>query len=244
MALKYQVDKLEDVEEAHRGLYTNSNGKFVLQVEGAVGKDKLEEFRNNNIALQQQIDKFKNIDPTKHAELLEIQRKMQEQELIDKGEVDKLVNLRVTTLRETLEGQLTETNNKLSTANSQLEVLLVDNVVKDAAIQNGVHPAAVDDVLLRARGIYKIVDGKPVAKDAEGKQMYGSDGVTVLQPSEWVKNLKKTAPHLFQGFQGGGSGGGGGLPGGKDMSQMSSAEKIAMGLTMAQREGGHRAPGM
>lgn len=242
MALKFQVDKVEDIAEEHRALYTQVNGKYVLQVEGAVGKEKLEEFRNNNIALQQQIDKFKNIDPTKHAELLELQRRMQEDELIEKGEVEKLVNLRVTAMRETYETQVNELNAKNATASAKLEVLLVDNVVKDAAIQSGVHPAAVDDVLLRARGVYKIVDGVPVAKDSAGKQLYGVDGVTPLQPGEWVKNLKKSAGHLFQGFTGGGAGGGANNPGGKDMSQMSATEKISLGLKMARTEGAHQAP--
>lgn len=242
MALKYQIEKLEDVPETHRDLYVASNGKFVLQVEGAVGKDKLEEFRNNNIELQKQIDKFKNIDPAKHTELLELQRRMQEDELIEKGEVEKLVNLRVTAMREGFENEKTDLTTKLSTASAKLEVLLVDNVVKDAAIQSGVHPAAVDDVLLRARGVYKIVDGVPVAKGADGKPIYGADGVTPLQPGEWVKNLKKSAGHLFQGFQGGGGGGGSNLPGGKDLSQMTATEKISMGLKMAAAEGAHRAP--
>ena len=230
MALKYLVEKLEDVAEEHRALYIPSNGKFVLQVEGAVGKDKLEEFRNNNIQLQQQIDKFKNIDPAKHKELLELQRRLQEDELIEKGEVEKLVNLRVTTLKEQLEGQLNEANTKLTSANAQLGVLLVDNVVKDAAIQSGVHPMAVDDVLLRARGVYSVVDGKPVAKDREGKTVYGSDGTTPMAPAEWVKGLQKTAPHLFQGFNGGGAGGGGQNPGATDMANMTATQKIALGL--------------
>jgi hypothetical protein len=72
--------------------------------------------------------------------------------------------------------------------------------------------------------------------------VYGADGVTPLQPTEWVKNLKKSAGHLFQGFQGGGAGGGNQGPGGKDLSQMSATEKISMGLKMAAAESAHRAP--
>jgi len=34
MALPYIVNKLEDIEEAHRGLYTEKDGKFVLDVGG------------------------------------------------------------------------------------------------------------------------------------------------------------------------------------------------------------------
>lgn len=230
MTLKYTIDKLEDVAEPLRALYAPNGSKFTLLVEGAVGKDKLEEFRNNNILLQQQIDKFKNIDPAKHTELLELQRRLQEEELIEKGEVEKLVNLRVGKMKTEFEEQNGALTTKLTSANQQLAVLLVDNVVKSAAIAAGIHPMAVDDVLLRARGVYTVADGKPVAKDAEGKTIYGSDGTTPLPPTEWVTGLKKTAPHLFQGFAGGGAGGGGGPAGGGDWSTMSAQDKISLGL--------------
>lgn len=229
MTLRYTVEKLEDVPENLRGLYAPNGNKFTLLVDGAVGKDKLDEFRNNNIQLQQQIDKFKNIDPAKHQELLELQRKLQEEELIDKGEVDKLVNLRVTRMREELETKLNTTSGQLEQANSQLSLLLVDNVVKDAAIKNGVQPTAVDDVILRARGMYKVENGVPVPKNAKGEVVYGEDGKSPMAPDEWVKGLKKTAPHLFQGSSGGGASGGTTVAG-TDWTKLSAIEKISMGL--------------
>jgi hypothetical protein len=139
-------------------------------VDGAVGKDKLDEFRNNNIQLQQQIDKFKNIDPAKHQELLELQRKLQEEELIEKGEVEKLVNLRVTKMKESSRVELTDATYASSRRpTQQLGVLLVDNVVKSAAIQAGMHPMAVDDVLLRARGVYTVARGQAGGQGRRGQ---------------------------------------------------------------------------
>src|SRR5574337_522222 len=106
MGLKYTIAKLEDGEEAVRPLYVQQGDKFVLDVDGVVAKEKLDEFRNNNIELQKQIEKYKDVDPVKYRELMAIQKKITEKELLDKGEVDQLVNLRVAAMRDELEGKL------------------------------------------------------------------------------------------------------------------------------------------
>ena len=49
MSLKFQIEKLEDVAENLRSLYTPHEGKFFLDVDGAVSREKLDEFRTNNI---------------------------------------------------------------------------------------------------------------------------------------------------------------------------------------------------
>lgn len=237
MPLKYKIGKLEDVPEAIRGEYVAdpTNGGFTLNVEGAVAKERLDEFRNNNINLQQQIDKFKDVDPAKYQELMKLQRKIQEKELIEKGEVDKVVELRVTAMRDELTAKITEYEKTIEVTNKQLSHLLIDNVVKSAAIQSGVAPTAVDDVILRAATVFKIENGAPVAKDAQGNQVYAKDGTTPLSVAAWVTDLKKTAPHLFLGAQGSGATGGG-RPGATDTSKMSAVDKIATGLSAAMLE--------
>jgi len=231
MVMKYKIAKLEDVPEAQRGEYAaDPAGGFVLSVEGAVAKERLDEFRNNNILLQQQIDKFKDVDPAKYKELMVLQRKIQEKELIEKGEVDKVVELRVTAMREELTGKITEYEKTIETNSRQLSHLLIDNVVKGASIKAGVVPTAVDDVVLRAATVFKIENGAPVAKDAGGNVVYAKDGTTPLSVEAWVTELKKIAPHLFQGAQGSGASGGG-RQSGADTSKMSPVEKITAGLT-------------
>lgn len=228
MGLKHTVAKLEDVPENVRTLYVAQGDKFVLDVEGVVPKEKLEEFRTNNIELQKQIDKYKGVDPTKYNELMVIQRKLQEKELLEKGEVDKLVDLRVTTMKETLESANAVLTTDLGKAQSQLHVLLIDNVVKSAAIQQGVIPEAVDDIVLRAKGVYVIENGVPVPK-VDGKVVYGKDGTSPMSVSEWLVSLKTTAKHLFMGSHG--SGAGGGTQNGRtDTTKLTPAQKISLGL--------------
>jgi hypothetical protein len=230
MALKFIIDNLETVAEAQRDLYKRlENGKYQLDVDGAVDKTRLDEFRSNNVALQQQIDKYKDVDPTKYKELMAIQQKVQEKELLEKGEVETLVNLRVKTMREELEAQLNESTSKLNVANSTLTTLMIDNVVKTAALKAGIHPTAIDDVTARARMVFQIENGNPVPKGADGKLIYDKTGEKPISVDYWLQDLKKAAPHLFVGSFGGGASGGGGS-GPVDISKMTPAQKISYGL--------------
>lgn len=203
---KFKYAKLEDIPEAQRSFYAQgSDGAYYLQVEGAVDKTRLDEFRDNNVALKSQLEQFKGLDPAKVQEMIENQRKIDEKKFIDAGDIEGLVAQRVSTMKADFDGRYGQLETQFKTANRQLEVLLIDNDVRANAIKAGVAATAVDDVLLRAKTIFSVQEGRPVAKDASGKVIYGKDGQTSLSVGEWLGGLKEQAPHLFQPSQGSGS---------------------------------------
>jgi hypothetical protein len=230
MGLKFTIAKLDEVPEAVRTMYKQEGNVFVLDVDGVVAKDKVDEFRNNNIQLQQQLDKLKHIDPEKYKELVTLDTQVREGELIKAGKLDEVVNLRVGEMKRTYETEKVSLTGQLSTANAQLAMLLIDNAVKNAAIKNGVVDTAVDDLVLRARSTYALEKGVPVAKDEKGNVIYGKDGATPMPIEDWMVGLKKTAPHLFRGSTGSGANGGKHL-GAVDMSKLTPSQKISFGIS-------------
>lgn len=229
MGLKFKVATLAEIPEAIRSMYKQEGSEFVLDVEGAVDKTKIDEFRNNNILLQQQLDKLKDVDPAKYRELMDLDRKVREKQLIEAGKVDEVVNLRVESMRAELTGQLTEKSTALETANKQLAILMIDRQVQAEAVKLGILPTAMDDILLRARTVYTMENGVPVPKSQDGKVIYGKDGSSPMPMNEWVVTLKKAAPHLFAGSSGSGAGGGT-RQGAFDMTKASPLDKINRGL--------------
>lgn len=233
MGLKAVVDSVDDLSEDVKSLYTKDTvtNKFNLQVDGFVPKNKLDEFRDNNIALTNDLKKFTdlgiNIDDIKKAK--ETQRKLEEKQLMDAGEIDKVVQNRVAGLKTEYETKLTDTESKLNKSNNQLSILMIDNAARKSATDSGVLGSAVDDVLLRVRNIFAIKDGKVVA-ERDGQVVYGKDGVNSLSITEYVGSLKESASHLFESSKGTGSQGGGGNRGGSDTSKLSATQKISMGL--------------
>lgn len=229
MPLKYTVDSVDTLDEAVKTLYTKGqDGKFYLDVDGVVPKDRVDEFRNNNIELKKQLEKFKDVDPAKYQEAMKTLKALEEKKLIDAGNLDEVVAQRVKEMSQEFEAQSTELNNKLSTANRQLEALMIDAAAKTVAIQTGVLPTAVDDVILRAKTVFSVKDGVVMAME-NGKPMYDKDGTTPMTIDSWVKGLKKTAPHLFTMPAGGGAGGSG--HGGLNPANMTATQKIAAALS-------------
>ena len=53
MALKFKYETKEEIPAEHAIHYVERDGAWVLDAEGVVDKAKLDEFRNNNIALNE-----------------------------------------------------------------------------------------------------------------------------------------------------------------------------------------------
>lgn len=231
MALKHRIEKLEEVGEAFRGLYEQAqDGKFYLQVEGMSPNTKLDEFRENNIRLTNELnltkEKFKDIDPVRYAEMVATVGKTPEQ-------IENAVKARTAALTAEYQGKEAELTGKLASLSGQLNTVLIDGTLKSEAAKAGVLVTALDDVVLRGRMVYSLNDkNEMVAKDAKGQVLYDTDGTSNLNVGNWLKGLKKNAPHLFEGMRGSGGGGNNGGTGGTgfDMSKASAVGKISEGL--------------
>lgn len=210
MTLKAVIDDINAVPPALRTFYVEQDGKFSLAVEGLVPKGRLDEFRANNIALAQERDalrqQFDGIDPEKARSLLARAQAEQDKKLIEAGKVDELVAQRVEAMRKDFEGQLTSETTKSQKLQTQLETLLIDGAIRDAAAHAGVRATATEDVLLRGRAVFRLMDGKAVPMQGDDV-MFGKTG-EAMSMGEWLGKLATTAPHLFEAHHGGGAAGG------------------------------------
>lgn len=236
MALKFMLDSLEGLDDAIKTLYTEQNGKFYLDVDGAVSNDKVSEFRTKNIDLMKDLDalkaQFDGVDPAKYKEMADRISELDGKKTVPMEEMDRLVSERVQTMKaemqETIDN-LTKTN---GTLNSQLESLIIDTAVRSAATKHKVLSSAVDDVVLRAKSTFKMEKGAAMPYDSKGNVIYDKDGETPLTVDGWVKGLEKSAGHLFEGSQGSGARPNGTFNGMKT-SDMSALQKIQAGLAEA-----------
>jgi hypothetical protein len=216
MSLKYVVESLEAVPEAARELYSEKDGKFHLAVEGLVPVAKVNEFRDNNITLARQLEemnkKYEGVDLDAVRQMTEQARKIKDQELIAAGKVEELFAERIAPMRTSFEKDVSTAKEHAIKLQSQLESLLIDGAIRDAAGKAGVRATAVDDVLLRGRQAFRLVEGKAVPMDGD-KVMFGKNG-DPMPVEEWISALSDRAPHLFEPSQGGGAPGNKGNLGG------------------------------
>jgi hypothetical protein len=212
MALKYKISSKAEVPAEQAAFYTERDGAFILDVDGAVEKAKLDEFRNNNITLTKERDelkqRFEGINPEEVRKLAEEKRRLEEEAQLKAGEVDKVVEKRVTAARTELEKQLGAITSERDALNARLVAIQIDQGVTAAATKRGLRATAIPDITARARGVFRLVEGVPTAFEADGKTVRtGKDGVTPMTLEEWVDGQVSEAPHLFESNAGGGAAG-------------------------------------
>jgi uncharacterized protein YeeX (DUF496 family) len=218
MALKGVVEDVGTLPEVVREHYTKGeDGKFYAQVEGYLPKagveQKLNEFRTNNHQLQDKVKeyetRFQGIDPEKYKQALaEV-----DQFRNGKGETfEQVINARTGQMKAEYEDRLTKSSTKQKELEKQakeyerqLHRVLVDNELQKVAAEAKVLPTALDDILLRGRSTFRVLDGKVTPVDEQGKVIYGADVVNPMSMAEWIKGLQQKAPHLFEGATGGGA---------------------------------------
>ena len=220
MALQATVQELDNVPEALRSEYVEKDGSYHLNVEGMVDKSKLDDFRTNNVKLLKDIEtlqgKFKNVDLDQYEVLLKAHNDNGDKKLIDAGKIDELLEERTKRMREVHNEEIGKVQSENDIHKRQLEGLMIDASVRDSATQQGVAATAMDDVILRAKSVFQLKDGKATPFDTEGGVIYGSGSSEPMTVSQWVKGLTGSAPHLFTPSSG--AGGNHDNRGGKDGS--------------------------
>lgn len=246
------IIKFKTKEEVPEGLKAEEkDGAFVVDV---VEKAKLDEFRDNNIALSKERDTYKNKasfyesiagdDPEKFKGELEDLRKtdqlVKDGKLKGSSAVDEEVNRRVTSVKEGYDGQIRDLSTKLEKANMRADTAegrarrsVVTNAVTQAILdpESGVNPAASKFVLEQAYGLFHVDENENLIPKKGDAVQYGADGVSPMTPKEWLQKLLVDAPYFSLKSSGGGASGNGDskLPGGfsqESWDKLSPQERI------------------
>ncbi|HMP82701.1 MAG TPA: hypothetical protein PKA41_08380 [Verrucomicrobiota bacterium] len=210
MALKYKIKSREEVAAELQPFYVGRDGAFYLDAEGATDKTKADEMRNHNIELRKQLEqlnaRFDGIDPDEVRKLAAEKQRLEEERQLKAGELDKVVESRVKSLKADWDKQLSTVTAERDSLTSRLTAIQIDQGVITAATKRGLRPTAIPDITARARIVFKLVNGAPRAFEADGTTVrYGRDGVTPMTLEEWVDAQTSDAPHLFESNAGGGA---------------------------------------
>ena len=186
MELEFELAAEPAAEVA--SFYKQDGTKWVLQVKGAVPQTKfaevegkVSEFRTNNIALRKQVEDLSKAAP-------------------NAGDIDKIVETRVSEMKTNYETQINTLTTEKTTLSTNLERVVLSDSVKTAATEYGVLPSALPDVLARAKEMFVVENGTAVPKD----KSVDKTGKTYTV-SSWITSLTESAGHLFAPSRGSGS---------------------------------------
>jgi hypothetical protein len=214
MSIKFRFNSKDEIPAALAGHYVERDGAWMLDVDGAVDKAKLEEFRANNVGLMKQLEdqkkRFEGIDPDEVRKLADEKRKLEEAQQLKGGEIEKVVEGRLKNAKTEWDKQFGAVTAERDSLNSRLTAIQIDQGVITVATKKGLRPTAIPDITSRARTVFRLVDGAPRAYEPDGQTVrVGKDGLTPMTLDEWVDQQVADAPHLFESNAGGGAAGNG-----------------------------------
>jgi len=156
----------------------------------------------------------------------------EETKLIAEGKLDEVITRRTERLRGDYDKQLAAEKARADKAEAfaakYSDKVLADSI-RAAAIKAGALPEAAEDIILRAKGTFKLSDdGEAIATDRDGEVIYGKDGKTPLSPLEWAESLRETATHLWPRAQGAGQTGDNGGKATKKWGEYTESERAAL----------------
>ena len=214
MALKTQInaEELDQMPEALREFYVESSesGKFDLATDQS---DRIREFRENNITLTQQV-REREADLQKAKSELdgakgEVQKRF-EKELLSEGKIDELLAQRTEAMRQSYEEKLGEITRSHSEAEKTLDVHIVENQIRDAAIKaQAKNDRAVDHIIRAVRPHVQRDGTQAVRVDGSGNTVMAEDGKTPQGILDLVAEMKISDAFLFAESSGSGANGGG-----------------------------------
>jgi hypothetical protein len=227
MALKFKFKSKDEIPADQLPLYTERDGHWLLDVDGAVEKAKLDEARTHTTAVSKERDevlkRFEGIDPEEARTLLAEKQKREEEKLLKGGDdaaaseeaqrqererIEKVIESRIRGVKSELEKQVSNLTGERDALTARLTAIQIDQGVITVATKRGLRPTALTDITARARAVFRLVNGAPAAFESDGKSVrYGRDGLTAMTLDEWVDTQVAEAPHLFESNAGGGASG-------------------------------------
>lgn len=225
LAVEVTQEQFDALPEAVRPLYVQAGaGRYTLDIDrdqaeavfakplkSALERER-EERRQAKAALQQEQEWLASLGIDDRDELKTIvstARAAKDKELLDKGELDKLIAQREEAATKRMrEAHLKETEQLTSERAALKEKLhreLVVSKVMTGCAAHGVRKTAIADVLARASAVFKVGpegDVQPLGPD--GQILRGKTGEP-LSFDEWFTDLQAAAEHLFEPNSGGGA---------------------------------------
>lgn len=237
-----KVAKLDEVPEAYRGLYVEKDGGFVVdpaKLEEFEWDDKaelsgaLERERKERREAKEELKKYEGIDPERARAAQKKLDELDEKQLMDKGEFDRLMEKR----QKEWEAKEVDFQRQLSDRDSRLDTYELINPVRDAALKAGVLPEDIEDVLKITSHRFKLDEKrKPVLLDKDG------DVSSLSVEQFWGEEFKLQKPKFYGASGAGGSGapagGSSGGGGGAKTVKRADFEKMSPTEQMAHSKGG------
>ena len=210
LARSIESDKFGDVPEVYHHLYVERDGRHVLniEIEGTAEVSKVNEFRETNTALAQQIEnlqaKFKDIDPDEYKALKEkAENSPGKESIIDNTRISRLEE-KLATMQADHAKQLSQKDELIADLKQAKERASHADELRKLAVAR-MDPAAIGDAVREGSRAFRYdSDGKtPVAFDEDGHRIYRNGELVTY--NDWLDDYIAARPYVVLPSSGGGA---------------------------------------
>lgn len=239
MALKRELDSLDDLPEPLHEHYVERDGKYVLdaEIEDTTGlKSALQKERDARRKYEKDLkaltEQYAGIDREEYERLKAEMEQAQQKKMLDEGKLEELLAERVKKMQAEHQKALAELQTSNETLTQTLNRELITNRLQAAALEARIRKEAIPDAVMLGERAFRLVEGTVVAVDPDGTTLYGKEGEP-LTMREWFEERHGDRPHWFEASSGGGAGhvnGQGGEPrlSSKPVLKLTDAEKVKL----------------
>lgn len=224
MGLKATVEKIEDVEEAFRSLYTEQDGKHILTgIDGMVPASQLAAVKTEaggyRIKLKKADDAlalFGDMDPTKTREALDRLPELEAAAAgkLDPAKMDELVAARLTTKlapiqreRDTFAAENKALKDNVEAFTNKERMRTIGDAIRRDGRAAKVVDTALEDAIMLGERVFEVnEDGSVTAKTGVGC-------TPGIDPTAWFQEMQPKRAHWWGPSQGGGANGNNGRGG-------------------------------
>jgi hypothetical protein len=192
----------------------------VLDVEGAASADeinaltaKVNEFRENNVRLMKDAERFKDIDPARYQQLVAQADELGKKGVKGSADIEAAIKTAVDAAIAPLKTELETSSKARQAAQEKADAATMRTQIGDKALKLGLKPGAMDYILLQAGQKFAVVDGAVKAKD---NVFSAKNPGNALDVDEWLGSAVKEHDFAFESSRGGGAQGNTNIPGAKE----------------------------
>ncbi len=176
-----------------------------LTAELKEAKDRLSEFRDNNVKHKEALEKFEGIDVDEYRELKSAKDALERKELIKAGDVETAIDAALEKQKADFDKRLEAVQGENTTLQADLRTLRVTDRLKVAAADAGARSEAVEDLIKSVSDQFEIVDGELVHQSNGSPTLSKAKAGENMGPEEFFTEHAVSKP-FFYGASGGGGG--------------------------------------
>ena len=226
-------------------VYVDAQGREMIVDQSTIGRlnNEAKQHREAKQAAEEALKKFEGIDPEKARNALDKIEKIDQKDLIESGQVEKLKNEITSQFTE----QMNEKDNKIEELQGSLAKLHIESVFKGSEFVRDNISVPIDMFEATFSKNFKYEDGEVAAYDSSGNRLMSRKKVGELaSPDEALELLVEAHPHkdtILKADAGSGSGsdGKGGFRGGSSKMSRNEFDKLSpveqAGIAAKVREG-------